>query len=68
MDETEKAKIDILIIGAGASGLMACARTSKRRKESDILEARNRIGGRIWPLPEKRFRLSRASWRRVCAR
>lgn len=38
---------DILIIGAGAAGLMAAYELSKAGKKVIILEARDRIGGRI---------------------
>jgi monoamine oxidase len=39
---------DVLIIGAGASGLMAAYELSKAGLQVIILEARPRIGGRIW--------------------
>jgi monoamine oxidase len=39
---------DVLIIGAGASGLAAARDLSGARKKVAILEARDRIGGRIW--------------------
>ncbi|MDB5254216.1 MAG: hypothetical protein JWL80_282 [Parcubacteria group bacterium] len=48
-------KTDIIIIGAGASGLMAARELSGKGKKVLILEARDRIGGRIYPLPEKEF-------------
>lgn len=41
---------DIVIVGAGAAGLMAALELSKAGKSILILEARDRIGGRIWPL------------------
>jgi monoamine oxidase len=40
-------KRDILIIGAGAAGLMAGYKLTQKGKKVTILEARNRIGGRI---------------------
>ena len=48
-------KTDVIIIGAGASGLMAARELGKAGKKVIILEARDRIGGRIWPLDEKEW-------------
>jgi len=44
------AKPEILIIGAGAAGLMAAYTLSKAGKRISVLEARDRIGGRIHTL------------------
>ena len=41
---------DIIIIGAGAAGLMAAYELSKAGKKVMVLEARNRAGGRIHTL------------------
>ena len=38
---------DVLIIGAGAAGLMAAYQLSKSGKQVIVLEARNRTGGMI---------------------
>jgi len=38
-------KCEIIIVGAGAAGLMAARELGKARKKVIILEARNRIGG-----------------------
>jgi monoamine oxidase len=46
---------DIIIIGAGIAGLMAAGELSKAGKKVLVLEARDRIGGRILPLSEKEF-------------
>ena len=48
-------RTDILIIGAGASGLMAGKKLSEAGKKSTILEARNRLGGRIHSLYQDHF-------------
>src|SRR5262245_25260022 len=51
----ENNQTEIIIIGAGASGLMAACELSKVGKKVIILEARDRVGGRIMPLSEKEF-------------
>ncbi len=48
-------KAEITIVGAGAAGLMAGRELAKSRKKVIILEAKSRIGGRIWPLPKEEF-------------
>lgn len=46
---------DAIIIGAGAAGLMAARELGKAGKKVLVLEARDRIGGRIFPLNESEF-------------
>lgn len=46
---------DILIVGAGAAGLIAGRTLAKAGKNVKILEARNRCGGRIHTLNEGKF-------------
>ena len=43
---------DILVIGAGAAGLAAAARLAAAGRSVLVLEARDRIGGRIWTCSE----------------
>ena len=51
----DSSKPQVIIIGAGAAGLMAARELSRVGKKVIILEARDRIGGRIWPLSEEEF-------------
>jgi len=46
---------DVLIIGAGAAGLMAAYRLSESGKKVIVLEARNRTGGRIHTISHESF-------------
>jgi monoamine oxidase len=45
----------IIVIGAGAAGLMAARELGRAGKQVTILEARDRCGGRIDPLPAAEF-------------
>lgn len=42
--------VDVLILGAGAAGLMAAAELTRAGRRVTVLEARPRLGGRIFPL------------------
>src|SRR5580698_11343805 len=46
---------NIVIIGAGAAGLIAARELGRAGKKVTILEARDRCGGRIHPLPSAEF-------------
>jgi monoamine oxidase len=45
----------VIVIGAGAAGLMAARKLGRAGKRVTILEARDRCGGRIDPLPAAEF-------------
>ena len=45
----------IVVIGAGAAGLMAARELAREGKRATIVEARDRCGGRIHPLPSADF-------------
>jgi monoamine oxidase len=41
---------EVLVVGAGAAGIMAARVLHRRGVRVTVLEARNRIGGRVWTL------------------
>ena len=47
--------VDVIIIGAGAAGLAAGMELVRNGKKVQVLEARSRIGGRIFTVDENRF-------------
>ncbi len=44
-----------VVVGAGAAGLMAARELARAGKRATILEAKDRCGGRIYPLPAQEF-------------
>src|SRR6266700_2530904 len=44
-----------VVVGAGAAGLMTARGLARAGKRVTILEARDRCGGRIYPLPAEEF-------------
>ena len=47
---TSDESYDVLIIGAGAAGLAAAVEIARGGRSAVVLEARDRIGGRVWSL------------------
>ena len=45
----------IVVVGAGAAGLMTARELVRAGEQVTILEARDRCGGRIYPLPAEEF-------------
>ncbi|MBV8538621.1 MAG: FAD-dependent oxidoreductase, partial [Alphaproteobacteria bacterium] len=45
----------VIVVGAGAAGLMAGRTLARAGVRATVLEARERLGGRIWALPEPEF-------------
>src|SRR5260221_11950134 len=44
----ERIDADVCVVGAGYAGLTAARRLSQGAKSVVVLEARDRIGGRVW--------------------
>lgn len=48
MTKSSSRDADVLVLGAGIAGLAAARTLTKRGRKVLVLEARNRIGGRMW--------------------
>src|SRR5437879_4146428 len=44
----ERMDVDVCVVGAGYAGLATALRLTQAGKSVAVLEARNRVGGRIW--------------------
>src|SRR5580693_4621931 len=51
---TVKMDADAIVIGAGAAGLTAARALARRQARVVVVEARDRIGGRVWSRPGPR--------------
>ena len=47
--------VHLVVVGAGAAGLMAARGLARAGNRVTVLEARDRCGGRIYPLPVEQF-------------
>ncbi|HEY2066057.1 MAG TPA: FAD-dependent oxidoreductase, partial [Gemmatimonadaceae bacterium] len=51
---TERSNVDVVIVGAGVAGLAAAHRLHERGLRPLVLEARRRIGGRVFTVRDAR--------------
>ena len=47
----QKIEADVCVVGGGYAGLTAARRLARAGKSVAVLEARDRVGGRIWTYP-----------------
>src|SRR3954463_13787427 len=52
------AKVDVVVIGAGAAGLSAAALLAKEGKKVTVVEASRWLGGRGMAIPDEGFKLN----------
>jgi monoamine oxidase len=48
LDMTSEWATDVVVIGAGAAGIAAARSLAAAGREVTVLEARDRVGGRVW--------------------
>lgn len=46
--QSDRRKADVIVVGAGMAGLAAAARLKEEGAQVIVLEARERVGGRVW--------------------
>eukprot|EP00601_Ochromonadales_sp_CCMP2298_P012964 CAMPEP_0173266926 /NCGR_PEP_ID=MMETSP1142-20121109/29474_1 /TAXON_ID=483371 /ORGANISM="non described non described, Strain CCMP2298" /LENGTH=142 /DNA_ID=CAMNT_0014202975 /DNA_START=83 /DNA_END=508 /DNA_ORIENTATION=+ len=52
MSSSSAAKpLDLIVIGAGLTGLIAARESAERGMNVSLVEARERVGGQIWTIP-----------------
>ena len=53
---------DVVVVGAGASGLGAAATLQAAGARVVVLEARNRTGGRVWTVDRQGVKVDLGGW------
>jgi monoamine oxidase len=49
--ESDRARVKVIVVGAGFAGLAAADELVRSGAEVDVFEARDRVGGRVWSVP-----------------
>ncbi len=48
-----KGRVDVVVVGAGVAGLATAATLAEEGLEVEVLEARERVGGRVWTVGDE---------------